>query len=53
MKYKTIIALPDSREKYLKLEKKLLKIQYHGPEFFEAKKEWSRLFKIYHTKKGE
>lgn len=53
MKYETILALPDSFEKYKKLERKLLRLQWHGADFFEAKKEWSRLFKIYHTKKGE
>lgn len=53
MKYKTIIALPDSREKYLKLEKKLLRLQFHGPEFFEAMEEWRRLFDLYHTKERE
>lgn len=50
MKYSTILAMPDSKEKFLKLEKKLLKLQYHGNEFFEAKKEWSRLFNKYRGK---
>lgn len=47
MSYKTLIALPDSKEKFLTLERKLLKLQHHGNDFFEAKKEWRRLFDIY------
>lgn len=47
MKYRTILAMPDSREKFYKLERKLLKLQPHGKEFFEAKDEWKRLFNIY------
>lgn len=47
MKYETILALPDSKEKFLKLERKLLKLQQHGPLFFKALDEYKRLFKIY------
>lgn len=47
MKYETILAMPDSKEKFLKLERKLLQLQHHGTVFFEAKKEWRRLFEIY------
>lgn len=51
MKYSTILAMPDSREKFYKLERKLLQLQPHGTEFFKAKDEWRRLFAIY--RKGE
>ena len=47
MKYETILAMPDSKEKFLKLERKLLQLQPHGPLFFKAKEEWHRLFAIY------
>lgn len=47
MKYETILNLPDSKEKFLKLERKLLKLQPHGAEFFEALKEYNRLFDLY------
>ena len=47
MKYETLMKLPDSKEKFLALERKLLKLQFHGNEFFEAQKEWRRLFDIY------
>ena len=47
MKYETILKLPDSKEKFLKLERKLLKLQYHGEMFFKAKSEYLRLFDIY------
>jgi hypothetical protein len=47
MSYKTLMALPDSKEKFLALERKLLKLQHHGNDFFEAKEEWRRLFHIY------
>jgi hypothetical protein len=47
MKYSTILAMPDSKEKFLKLERKLLQLQHHGQDFFEAKEEWRRLFHIY------
>ena len=50
MKYSTILAMPDSKEKMLKLERKLLQLQHHGNDFFEAKKEWSRLFDKYKGK---
>lgn len=50
MKYETILAMPGSYEKYKKLERKLLKLQFHGNIFFEAQKEWRRLFRIYHKK---
>ena len=52
MKYSTILSMPDSKEKFLKLERKLLQLQHHGNEFFEAKKEWHRLYNIY-RKGGE
>lgn len=47
MSYDTLIALPDSKQKFLTLERKLMKLQHHGQDFFKAKEEWSRLFKIY------
>ena len=47
MKYSTIMAMPDSLEKFLKLEKKLLKPQHHGKDFQEGMKEYSKLFKLY------
>ena len=47
MKYDTILAMPDSKEKFLKLERKLLKLQLHGKEFVKASEEYGRLFKIY------
>lgn len=47
MKYETILALPDSKEKFLKLENKLLKLQHHGATFFKALEEYNRLHKIY------
>lgn len=47
MSYNTLIGLPDSREKLLALERKLLKLQHHGSEFFRAQDEWRRLFNIY------
>ncbi len=47
MKYETILSMPDSKEKFLKLEKKLLQLQYHGNDFFKAKEEYHRLFNIY------
>ena len=47
MKYETILAMPDSKEKFLKLERKLLKLQHHGQMFFKAQEEWRRLFNIY------
>lgn len=55
MRYETILAMPDSKEKFLKLERKLLKLQHHGVDFFKAKEEWRRLFEIYRAgkKKGE
>ena len=52
MKYETILAMPDSYEKYQKLERKLLKLQVHGALFFEAQKEWRRLYAIYHNERG-
>ena len=45
--YKTILAKPDSREKFLQLERKLLKLQPHGADFFRALEEYNRLFEIY------
>lgn len=51
MSYRTLLSLPDSREKFLAIEKKLLRLQVHGAEFFRAQEEWMRLFKIY--RKGE
>lgn len=50
MRYETILAMPDSKEKFLKLERKLLGLQHHGAEFFKAKEEWRRLFEIYRGK---
>ena len=47
MKYETILSMPDSKEKFLKLEKKLLQLQHHGSDFFKAKEEYHRLFNIY------
>ena len=47
MKLETILAMPDSKQKFLKLERALLKIQWHGDTFFKAKDEWSRLWNIY------
>ena len=47
MSYDTLINLPDSKEKFLALERKLLKLQYHGAEFYRASDEWMRLFRIY------
>lgn len=47
MSYSTLINLPDSKEKFDALERKLLKLQYHGAEFFRAQDEWMRLFGIY------
>ena len=47
MKYETILAMPDSKEKFLKLERKLLKLQNHGATFFKALDEYNRLHKIY------
>ena len=51
MGYKTMLALPDSKEKFLTLERKLLKLQPHGPEFENAVIEWRRMFDIYRGKK--
>lgn len=51
LKYETILAMPDSYEKYQKLERKLLKLQFHDEMFFKAKDEWSRLWKIYHKER--
>lgn len=48
MKYSTILAMPDSYEKFNKLENKLLKLQITGgPEWCRANEEWKRLFKKY------
>ena len=47
MKYATILALPDSKAKFLVLERKLLKLQPHGTEFEKAVAEWRRMFAIY------
>lgn len=52
MKYETILAMPDSKEKLLKLERKLLRLQHHGADFFKAKEEWRRLFNIYRKREG-
>lgn len=51
MKYETILAMPDSYEKYQKLERKLLKLQVHGALFFEVQKEWRRLYTFYHKER--
>lgn len=51
MRYETILAMPDSKEKFLKLERKLLRLQHHGDDFFRAKEEWRRLYDLY--RKGE
>ena len=53
MKYETILAMPDSPEKFKKLEKKLMQLQHHGGDFFAALAEFNRLFKIYRTEKGD
>jgi hypothetical protein len=53
MKYETILAMPDSKEKFLKLERKLLKLQHHGADFFKAKDEWRRLFDVYGRKENK
>lgn len=37
MKYEIILKMPDSKEKFLKLERKLLKLQFHGEMFYKAK----------------
>ena len=47
MKYSTIITMPDSKQKFLKLEKKLLQIRHHGDDFFIALNEYNRLFNVY------
>lgn len=47
MKYETILAMPDSKEKFNRLENKLLKLQHHGEMFYKALEEYNRLFKIY------
>ena len=47
MKYETLLAMPDSKEKFLKLEGKLLKLQPHGALFEKARNEWRRLYDIY------
>ena len=47
MKYETILKMPDSKEKFLKLERKLMEIQNHGNDFLKAKAEYFRLFDIY------
>ena len=47
MKYETILAMKDSKEKMIKLERKLLKLQPHGELFFRAKDEWKRLRALY------
>ena len=52
MKIETILAMPDSKAKFLKRERKLLQLQPHGPLFFKAKEEWSRLFNIYRRNGG-
>lgn len=52
MKYETILAMPDSKEKFNRLENKLLKLQHHGEMFFKAQEEYKRLFQIYRAKKG-
>lgn len=43
MSYERLIEMPDSKEKFLVLEKKLLQLQHHGADFFKAKDEWKRL----------
>jgi hypothetical protein len=47
MSYETLLDLPDSKEKFLALEYKLLKLQFHGNTFFKASEECKRLGKIY------
>jgi len=47
MRYETILAMPDSKEKFLKLELKLMRLQHHGSAFFKALDEYNRLYKIY------
>ena len=45
--YEKLLALPDSPEKFLLLEKKLLKLQHHGADFFRALEEYKRMFPKY------
>ena len=52
MSYKTLLKLPDSKEKFFALERKLMQLQNHGTDFFEAKEEWKRLFEIYRNEGG-
>lgn len=52
MKYETILAMPDSKEKFLMLERKLLKLQHHGADFYKALEEWRRLFEVYRGKEN-
>lgn len=53
MKLETILKMEDSRRKFLLLEKNLLKIQWHGGIWWEAREEWKRLYQIYRGKKVE
>ena len=53
MKYETILKQPDSEEKFLRLERKLMKLQHHGADFFKAKDEYMRLFDIYRKGNAE
>lgn len=53
MKIRTILNMPDSKEKFLKLEKKLLQLQHHGNDFFEGLEEYNRLFKEYRGGKND
>ena len=53
MRLETIMKMEDSERKFHLLELNLLKIQWHGGIWFEAKDEWERLFPIYRGKKVE
>ena len=53
LKLETILKMEDSRRKFLLLEKNLLKIQWHGGIWWEAREEWKRLYPIYRGKKVE
>lgn len=53
IKYETILKMPDSKQKFLKLERKLLQLQYHGEMWNTAREEWKRLFEIYRGENNE
>lgn len=47
MSYKNLIACEDSYKKYMTLTRKLLKLQFHGADFFAGLEEQKRLYSIY------